>query len=81
MKVLLVDDDEKVVRAVRLGLEAEGFTVDVAFNGIDGLWSAAGGGDGVIVLDILVPRGEGSPGATDSWSAPICERQGTARRS
>jgi len=59
MKVLLVDDDEKVVRAVRLGLEAEGFTVDVAFNGIDGLWSATESSHDVIVLDIMLPGRNG----------------------
>ena len=53
MKVLLVDDDRKVVAAVRRGLESEGFTVDTEFNGIDGLWRATEGSFDVIVLDIL----------------------------
>lgn len=59
MKVLLVDDDEKVVNAVKRGLEAEGFTVDVAFNGIDGLWSATESAHDVIVLDIMLPGRNG----------------------
>lgn len=59
MKVLLVDDDEKIVRAVKQGLEAEGFTVDVALNGIDGLWSATESAHDVIVLDIMLPGRNG----------------------
>ena len=37
MKLLLVEDDKKIVTYVKRGLEAEGFTVDVALDGIDGL--------------------------------------------
>jgi two-component system OmpR family response regulator len=55
MKVLLVDDDEKITAAVTRGLEAEGFHVEVARNGIDGLWRATEGTYDVIVLDIMLP--------------------------
>ena len=40
MKVLIVDDDVTLVRAVRRGLEAEGFTVETAFDGPEGRWRA-----------------------------------------
>ena len=43
MKLLVVEDDQKIAGAVRRGLEAEGFTVDVADDGDDGLWMAHGG--------------------------------------
>jgi DNA-binding response OmpR family regulator len=59
MKVLLVDDDERIVAAVRRGLEAEGFTVDVEYNGVDGLWRAREGSFDVIVLDIMLPGRNG----------------------
>lgn len=59
MKVLLVDDDEKVTRAVRRGLEAEGFTVEVERNGVDGLWRATEGSYDAIVLDIMLPGKNG----------------------
>ena len=59
MKVLLVDDDERIVTAVRRGLEAEGFTVDVEHNGVDGLWRAQEGSFDVIVLDIMLPGRNG----------------------
>ncbi|MEO6472945.1 MAG: response regulator transcription factor [Aeromicrobium sp.] len=59
MKVLLVDDDEKLTAAVKRGLQPEGFTVDIASNGIDGLWRATEGTYDVIVLDIMLPGQNG----------------------
>ncbi len=73
MKVLLVDDDRKVVAALRRGLESEGFTVDAEFNGIDGLWRATEGSFDVIVLDIMLPGRNGflvcaDLRAADDWT-------------
>ena len=59
MKVLLVDDDLKISAALTRGLTAEGFTVDVEHNGIDGLWRATEGSYDVIVLDIMMPGRNG----------------------
>lgn len=59
MKVLLVEDDVKIARAVRRGLEAEGFTVEVAEDGDTGLWLANEGGFDAVVLDLLLPRRNG----------------------
>ena len=59
MKVLLIDDDEKVTSAVARGLEAEGFTVEVERNGVDGLWRATEGSYDAIVLDIMLPGRNG----------------------
>ena len=42
-KLLLVEDDKKIAAAVRRGLEAEGFTVAVSFDGNDGFWRASEG--------------------------------------
>jgi hypothetical protein len=44
MKLLLVEDDKEIATAVKRGLEAEGFAVEVAFDGHDGLWMEAGFG-------------------------------------
>lgn len=55
MRVLLVDDEERLAEAVRRGLEAEGITVDVAHNGIDGLWLAREQDYDAIVLDVMMP--------------------------
>ena len=59
MKLLLIEDDEKIAAAVRRGLEAEGYTVEVATNGIDGLWQATEFHHDLIVLDILLPGRNG----------------------
>ena len=59
MKLLLVEDDRKIAVGVKRGLEAEGFTVDVAFDGLDGLWLATEGSYDLIVLDIMLPGRNG----------------------
>lgn len=59
MKILLIDDDQKITAAVRRGLEAEGVTVDVERDGIDGQWRATEGTYDVIVLDNMLPRRNG----------------------
>jgi two-component system, OmpR family, response regulator len=55
MRLLIVEDETKVAAAVRRGLEAEGFAVDVALTGTDGLWMATENAYDVIVLDLLLP--------------------------
>jgi two-component system, OmpR family, response regulator len=59
MKLLLVEDDAKIATLVKRGLEAEGFTVDVAFDGVDGLWMATEGSFDLIVLDLMLPGRNG----------------------
>lgn len=55
MRVLVVEDEKRVAAAVRRGLEAEGFAVDVALTGTDGEWLAKENKYDVIVLDIMLP--------------------------
>jgi two-component system OmpR family response regulator len=58
MRVLLVDDEVSLAETLRDGLRAEGFTTDLTFNGVDGLWAATEtphGAYDVIVLDIMLP--------------------------
>jgi DNA-binding response OmpR family regulator len=59
VKILLVEDDKKIATIVKRGLEAEGFTVEVAFDGVDGLWLATEGSFDLIVLDIMLPGRNG----------------------
>lgn len=59
MKVLLIEDDKKIATIVKRGLEAEGFSVEVAFDGTDGLWLATEGSFDLIVLDIMLPGRNG----------------------
>lgn len=55
MRVLVVEDEELFAEGLKAGLEAEGFAVDVAMNGVDGLWMAREHPYDAIVLDILLP--------------------------
>jgi len=55
MRVLVVEDEEHLARAIADGLEAEGFDVDVEHNGNDGLWRGREGSYDAIVLDVLLP--------------------------
>jgi DNA-binding response OmpR family regulator len=59
VKLLLIEDDKKIATTVKRGLEAEGFAVEVAFDGNDGLWMATEGAYDLIVLDILLPGRNG----------------------
>ena len=59
VKVLLIEDDKKIASAVKRGLQVEGFTVDVALDGPNGLWLATEGSYDVIVLDIMLPGRNG----------------------
>lgn len=55
MRILIVDDEVSLAEGVRRGLVAEGFAVDVAHDGIDGLWLARENTYDAIVLDLMMP--------------------------
>ena len=65
MRILVVEDDTRVARAVKRGLEAEGYAVDVAATGEDGHWLATENDYDALVLDVLLP----GPGGLD-----LCRR-------
>jgi len=55
MRILVVDDEVRLADGVRRGLAAEGMAVDVAHNGIDGLWFARENRYDAIILDLMMP--------------------------
>ncbi|WP_092556647.1 response regulator transcription factor [Actinoplanes derwentensis] len=55
MRVLVVEDEKRLAWSLRVGLEAEGFAVDLAGDGTDGLWKARENDYDVIVLDLMLP--------------------------
>ena len=55
MRVLVVEDERRLAAGLRKGLEAEGFAVDVALDGADGLWMAREHAYDAVVLDIMLP--------------------------
>jgi DNA-binding response OmpR family regulator len=56
VRVLVVDDERGLTRALHRGLTAEGFAVDVAHDGVTGLERASDHEYDAIVLDIMLPR-------------------------
>lgn len=55
MRVLVVEDEARLGASLRRGLVAEGFAVDVAADGAEGLWYARESSYDVILLDIMLP--------------------------
>lgn len=55
MRVLVVEDEKRLAAGLKKGLEADGFAVDVALNGTDGLWLARETSPDALILDIMLP--------------------------
>jgi two-component system, OmpR family, response regulator len=55
VRVLVVEDEKGLAAGLKKGLQADGFAVDVALNGTDGLWMARENPYDAIVLDIMLP--------------------------
>jgi two-component system OmpR family response regulator len=55
MRLLLIEDEERLATTLKRGLAADGFAVDVAGDGKQGLWKATHAEYDVIVLDLLLP--------------------------
>jgi DNA-binding response OmpR family regulator len=60
MYILVVEDEKRLAQVVRKVLEEEGHTVDVAYDGEEGLAMAMDGSHDVIVLDVMLPAIEGT---------------------
>ncbi len=59
MRVLLVEDHKPMVRALKQGLEEEGFAVDTATDGEEGDYKARTAEYDVIILDLMLPKKDG----------------------
>ncbi|MGH7145273.1 MAG: response regulator transcription factor [Planctomycetota bacterium] len=59
MRVLLVEDSERLQRSIAAGLRGAGFAVDVAGDGKEGLLNAQANDYDVVVLDIMLPGLDG----------------------
>jgi DNA-binding response OmpR family regulator len=55
VRVLVVEDERRLAEGIRAGLEAEGYAVDLAHDGLDGLWRAREQAYDAIVLDLMLP--------------------------
>ena len=52
----MVEDEQRLATALQRGLQAEGFAVDVAGDGLTGLDLARHGGYDAMILDVMLPR-------------------------
>ena len=59
MKLLIVEDEAKLADYLRKGLAEEGYVVEVAGNGVDGLHMAIEGSHDLILLDTMLPGIDG----------------------
>ncbi|HEX3456302.1 MAG TPA: response regulator transcription factor [Gaiellaceae bacterium] len=59
MRLLVVEDEEKMARLLQRGLREEGHAVDVTGRGEDALWMARAAPYDAILLDVMLPGGDG----------------------
>jgi two-component system OmpR family response regulator len=65
VKLLLAEDDPKILRALRRGLQAQGYAVDVAVDGDEALLQAETSEYDAVILDLMLPVRDG---------VEVCER-------
>src|SRR3989344_6401949 len=56
MRILLVEDEKKLSDVIKKGLIEEGYAVDQAYDGEEGLYLAESESYDVIILDIMLPK-------------------------
>ncbi len=59
MRILIVEDEKGLAETIRRGLTNEGFVVEVAHDGVSGLWAATENPYDVILLDLMLPLKNG----------------------
>lgn len=59
MKLLVIEDEVRAADYLKQGLSENGYSVDVAHNGTDGLHAAANGDHDLVILDIMLPGIDG----------------------
>jgi len=59
LKILVVDDEKLLVKGIKFNLENEGYQVDAAYDGLEAVDLARGGGYDLIILDVMMPGLDG----------------------
>jgi DNA-binding response OmpR family regulator len=59
MRILIVEDEDKLAKALRKGLEAEQFSVNVARTGEEGFFLASTETFDLVILDLMLPGRDG----------------------
>jgi DNA-binding response OmpR family regulator len=58
-KILIIEDDESILRGLKLNLEMEGYQIETATNGQDGIEKFEESAPDLIILDIMLPKRNG----------------------
>lgn len=58
-KILVVDDERLIVKGIRFSLEQDGYEVDTAFDGEEGLAMVRAGAYDMVLLDLMLPKMSG----------------------
>ena len=69
-KILIIDDEEKITKNIKLRLEANGYATEVAFTGKEGIEKANQYKPDLIILDIILPDLSGTEVAEALKSNP-----------
>ncbi len=56
MKILVVDDEKLLVKGIKFNLENEGYQVETAYDGEEGVSLAKSGNFDLIILDVMMPK-------------------------
>ena len=59
MRILIIEDEHRLSKVVKKGLVEEGFAVDQAFDGEEGLYLAESESYDLIILDLMLPKIDG----------------------
>jgi len=59
VKILIIEDDEKIVNFLKKGLQEESYSVDYSLNGDEGIYLASVNTYDLILLDIMIPVKDG----------------------
>jgi DNA-binding response OmpR family regulator len=59
MHLLIVEDEKSLANIIKKGLEEEGYAVDVAYDGEDGLFMAENEPSDLVIMDIMLPLIDG----------------------
>jgi len=59
MKILIIEDEKKLARLLKQGLEENGFTVDLAHDGADGQYQVENYAYDAVLLDLMLPEVDG----------------------
>ena len=72
-RILVVDDEPDFASIVQTNLESEGFTVEVAFDGVQGLEKVKENAPDLVILDVMMPEKDGYKMAKELKNNPTTE--------